>query len=367
MERLCDSRFAGGGDMPDGLEAVRGNIPALNNTNGKNIWNLHTTSGQWVDPHTAPAYTAGANDWSGGSLDPETGILYMPLGSPSPNFNATTRQTGDLYSNHMIAINITNGRIIWATPFVDFGTVLNVKVPDTHDWDTSWGSSISKVTFDNGTEKKIVIGHDKMGNIIAMNAATGKEIWWKTLGKEYNTDAISKRNGSGMMWSYGVFNYHAVDNNNTLYISGTNRGLNYFTDDGVAGHRVAAPHTIGLGLRNGTITAIDLRTGTVKWEYPTEFPPRVSLLVTNGVVFAGYIPFTEKAKGNHTSTTRSGVILALDKETGQKLWEYNVNAQIGQVGPSIGNGLLFVPTDKIQIQSKNSPRIGGSVVAFGIP
>jgi alcohol dehydrogenase (cytochrome c) len=38
------------------------------------------------------------------------------------------------------------------------------------------------------------------------------------------------------------------------------------------------------------------------------------------------------------------VILALDKETGQKLWEYNVNAAIAQVGPSIGNGMLFVPS-----------------------
>jgi outer membrane protein assembly factor BamB len=61
------------------------------------------------------------------------------------------------------------------------------------------------------------------------------------------------------------------------------------------------------------------------------------------------------------------VILALDKETGKKIWEYNVNAQIGQVGPSIGNGLLFVPTGKIQMQSKNMPRVGGSIVAFGIP
>jgi alcohol dehydrogenase (cytochrome c) len=61
------------------------------------------------------------------------------------------------------------------------------------------------------------------------------------------------------------------------------------------------------------------------------------------------------------------MILALDKETGQKLWEYNVNAQIGEVGPSIGNGLLFVPTDKIQEQLKNTPRGGGSIVAFGIP
>jgi alcohol dehydrogenase (cytochrome c) len=172
-----------------------------------------------------------------------------------------------------------------------------------------------------------------------------------------------------MVWSYGIFNFHAVDNNNTLYISATNRGLNYFTDSGVAGHRIAAPHTIDLGLRNGTIAAMDLRTGNVKWQYTTEFPPRVSPLVTNGIVFTGYIPFTEKTKSNqHTSsTTRSGVILALDKKNGQKLWEYNVNAQIGQVGPSIGNGLLFVPTDKIQVQSKNMPRGGGSIVAFGIP
>jgi alcohol dehydrogenase (cytochrome c) len=360
---------AGGGDIPNGVEPVRGNITALNNTNGKIIWNLHTTSGQWVNPRTSPGYNSGANDWSGGSLDPETGIIYMPLGSASPNFNDTTRQNGDLYSNHMVAINITNGQIIWATPFVARGTVLNVKVPDTHDWDTSWGSSISKVTFDNGTQKKIVIGHDKMGNIIAMDAATGKEIWWKILGKQYDTDSVPKPDGSGMVWSYGIFNFHAVDNNNTLYISATNRGLNYFTDSGVAGHRIAAPHTIDLGLRNGTIAAMDLRTGKVKWQSATEFPPRVSPLVTNDIVFAGYIPFTEKTKGSHhtSSTTRSGVILALDKKTGQKLWEYNVNAQIGEVGPSIGNGLLFVPTDKIQVQSKNMPRGGGSIVAFGIP
>ena len=80
---------------------------------------------------------------------------------------------------------------------------MNVKVPDTHDWDASWGSSISKVTFDNGTEKKIVVGHDKMGNIMAMDSATGKEIWWKTLGKQINADAIPSPIGSGMIWVYG--------------------------------------------------------------------------------------------------------------------------------------------------------------------
>jgi outer membrane protein assembly factor BamB len=269
----------------------------------------------------------------------------------------------------MVAVNITSGQIIWATPFIDYGTVLNVRVPDTHDWDTSWGSSISKVTFDNGTQKKVVIGHDKMGNVIAMNADTGKEIWWKTLGKQYNTDSIPLPNGSGMVWSYGVDDYHAVDNNsNTLFITATNRGVNYFTD-GIAGHKIAAPHTIKQGHLNGTIIAMDLRSGNIKWQDQTDFPPRVSPLVTNDIVFAGYIPFTEsaKAKTNHPKTTSSGMILALDKETGEKLWEYNVNGAIAQVGPSIGNGMLFVPTDEIQVQSKDAPRGEGSIVAFGLP
>jgi glucose dehydrogenase len=367
------------GDDTNGVLLVQGNITALNATNGRIIWNIRTTAGDWVKPGKAPAYNGDASAWSGGSIDPETGITYIPLGSPSPNFNATTRKGPNLYANHMIAVNVTNGKMIWATPFIDYGTVLNVRVPDTHDWDTSWGSSISKVTFDNGTQKKIVIGHDKMGNIIAMDATTGREIWWKTLGKQYNTDSIPSSNGSGVVWSYGIFNYHAIDNNdNTLYIAATNRGVNYFTDKGVAGHRVAAPHTIELGLRNGTIAAMDLRTGKIKWQYQTEFPPRVSPLVTDDIVFAGYIPFTEKATSKSSTTTaistnpartiKSGVILALDKQTGRKLWEYNVSAPIGIVGPSIGNGMLFVPTGKIQAQqAKGMPKGEGSIVAFGLP
>jgi hypothetical protein len=68
----------------------------------------------------------------------------------------------------MITVNVTNRKIVWATPFIAHGTVLDVQIPDTHDWDTSWGSSITKVTLENGIKKKVVIGHDKMGNVMAM-------------------------------------------------------------------------------------------------------------------------------------------------------------------------------------------------------
>ncbi|HEY7571651.1 MAG TPA: PQQ-binding-like beta-propeller repeat protein [Nitrososphaeraceae archaeon] len=353
---------AGHDDSSSGVVTIKGNITALNRTNGDVIWNLHTTAGDWVS-YSAPKFNAGANDWSGGSIDPETGIIYMPIGSASPNFNADSRQSPNLYSNHIIAVNITNGKIIWATPFIAHGTVLNVRVPDTHDWDTSWGSSVSRVNYDNGTQKKLVIGHDKMGNIMAMDATTGHPVWWKTIGPNYNIDSLPSRRGSGMIWFYGISNFHAVDDvSNSLYISATNRGVNYFLD-GISGHKKTAPNTIQDGLRNGTVIAMDMRSGKVKWQLPTEFPPRVSPLVTDKIVFVGYIPFSEEDK-----TNRSGIVLALDKQTGSKIWEYDLHAPIGQVGPSIAEGMLFVPTGRVQAnQDGGSTNAGGSIAAFGLP
>lgn len=347
---------SGGSGLPPGLGMVKGNITALNRTDGSVLWNLATTTGEWVEKGKTPP-NGGATAWSGGSFDPEEGVLYVPLGSASPNFNASTRQTPNLYSNHMIAVNVTSGDIIWATPFIAHGTVLNhVVVPDTHDWDTSWGSSITKVSLQNGTQKKIVVGHDKMGNVIAMDSKTGDEIWWKTLGKPININIIPSANGTGLIWAYGVYNYHAVDDKNTLYITATNRGLNFFTD-GISGHKKAAPDTIEQGLKNGTIYAIDILTGETKWKLDTEFPPRVSPLVTNDILFTGYIPYDGKIK--------SGIILALDKQTGSKLWEFNVDAPIAPVGPSIANGILFVPTGKlVSNPTLSSTRGEGSLIAF---
>jgi alcohol dehydrogenase (cytochrome c) len=347
---------SGGSGLPPGLGLVKGNVTALNRTDGSILWNLETTTGEWVERGKTPP-NGGATAWSGGSFDPEEGILYFPLGSASPNFNASTRQTPNLYSNHMIAVNVTSGEIIWSTPFIAHGTVLNnVIVPDTHDWDTSWGSSISKISLQNGTQKKIVIGHDKMGNLIAMDGKTGDEIWWKTLGKPVNINKIPSPNGTGLIWAYGVYNYHAVDNNNTLYITATNRGLDFFTD-GLSGHKKAAPDTIEQGLKNGTIYAIDILTSKIKWKFDTEFPPRVSPLVTNDLLFTGYIPYERQ--------TKSGMILALDKQNGSKLWEYNVDAPIAPVGPSVANGLLFVPTGKLVSNPAQSSVSGeGSLIAF---
>jgi outer membrane protein assembly factor BamB len=195
-----------------------------------------------------------------------------------------------------------------------------------------------------------------MGNVIAMDALTGEEIWWTTLGRPVNIDSLPSPSGSGMIWAYGVYNYHAVDDD-TLYITATNRGLNFFTD-GISGHKEDPENSIEQGLVNGTIYALDKKSGLIKWKIDTDYPPRVSPLVSNGIVYSGYIKFGENY--------RTGIIMALDSNTGEKLWEYDVRGSISPVGASIGNGMLFVPTEKVNLypNENDDTEIGGSIVAF---
>lgn len=362
-----------GGDQPTASGQVQGNVTALNRTNGHVIWNFRTTVGNWVGPGKSPP-NGGATTWSGGSIDPKTGIIYIPTGNATPDFNSTGRQGPNKYTNHMIALNITNGKLVWATPFLDQGTVFkNVKLPDTHDWDTSWGSSVINVKFDNGT-RKIVVGHDKRGDIMSMDAKTGKPIWWTTIGTVTNDSSVPTPNGGAVVWPNtqgGIEAYHAIDNtSNTLYVASTSMGYRFF-QHGVNGYEVPAVNSIKNGFGNGTITAIDLKTGKIKWQHPTDFPTWVSPLVTNGVVFAGHMtdigkPYTVNIFGTplESPLIPSGIIMALDKDTGKTLWQFNVGAPIGIGGPSIGHGLLLVP---IGSDSESKMQKLGSVIAFGLP
>ena len=218
----------------------------------------------------------GATTWSGFSFDPETGILYVPVGNATPDFNATSRLTPDYYANHVLAVNITNGNLIWATPFIAYGTVLDVALPDTHDYDVSFGTSVTQVTFDNGTQKNVVIGHDKRGDIMALDAASGDELWWITIGTNYRTYAIPKtleEGGSGEVWpgtQGGVEAFHAVDDNNTMYVA-TSSGAFNFIMEGLSGYLQPLFEEMPNGIGNGTITALDMRTGEIKWVFQTLF------------------------------------------------------------------------------------------------
>ena len=354
--------------------ATKGIVTALDKKTGKMIWQINTTTGDWVTGKNA-SVNGGADAWSGGAIAADKGIVYLPCGNPAPDFDASTRPGKTLYANHVIAVNISDGKILWATPFVAAGSVLNVTIPDTHDWDTDWGTNLVTVDLGKGPQK-VVIGHCKRGDIVAMDQATGKPIWWVNVALLYRANVQAMPNGSGPVWpgtSDGIEAYSAFDENN-VYVAVTNRGMDFFSRPG-EGHAEPAFASMPNGIGNGTITAVDLKTGKIKWVHKTEFPTWVSPLVTNGVVFSGtitavggnetsvpYYPFTTYGGPSDTPLIDSGILMALDASTGKELWEFNVGAPVGIGGPSIADGMLLVPTGHGQTANK-----GGYIVAFGLP
>ena len=360
------------GDTPPYGIPDKGTVTALNKMTGKKLWQINTTMGAWVTGENG-TFNGGASTWSGGAVDTDKGIIYLPCGNPAPDFYATTRPGPNPYANNVIAVNITDGKVLWATPLVGYGTVLNVSLPDTHDWDTTWGTNLMTTNI-NGAIQKIVVGHNKRGDIMAMNATTGKPVWWRNLAVVYLGKITTFPNGTTeqLVWpgsGVGIEDYTAFDNS-MIYAAVSNQGLNYIIGPGQESRLEPNFEAMPNGIGNGSIVALDPKTGNIKWQVKTEFPTWCSPLVTNGVVFTGHVtsmgvPYdysTDFAGPTETPQISSGILMALDADTGKELWEFNVGAQVAIGGPSIGNGMLLVPTGGGQ-----TTNAGGYIVAFALP
>ncbi len=367
------------GDEPPFGVAQKGTVTGLSRATGKKIWQTQLTRGDWVTTSPNASQNGGATTWSGGAVDTDKGIIYLPIGNPSPDFQPEVRTPGpNEYANDVIALNITDGKILWAAPFIAQGSVLpNVISLDGHDWDTAWGTNLVTVDRGNGPQK-VVIGHDKRGDVMAMDAATGTPLWWVNLIYLQNVDQNPTPAGTDVVWpgpGAGIEAFTATDGK-YVYAAASDTPVRYYSQppDPTSGKlseggAIPAYDAIDNGYGNGSVSAVDLKTGAVVWRYPTANPTFVSPLVTNGIVFSGHItdtgkpyPYSDFGGPQSTPLTPSGMILALDADTGRKLWEFNVGGQVGIGGPSIGNGYLLVPTGGIQI-----PNGAGYVIAFGLP
>jgi quinoprotein glucose dehydrogenase len=108
-----------GSRVSEGADAAPGFIHAFDVRTGKLTWVFHT-----IPEKGEPGYntwlhdslnhpTGGANNWCGMSLDEKTGIIYIPLGSASPDFFGSHRKGKDLYANCLLALNAATGKLIW--------------------------------------------------------------------------------------------------------------------------------------------------------------------------------------------------------------------------------------------------------------
>jgi quinoprotein glucose dehydrogenase len=135
-------------DMPSG--EVRG----FDVQTGKLLWTFDPLAG---------TKTGAGNAWSAITPDPEHGLVFVPTGSPSPDYYGGERKGNNHYANSVVALQAKTGKVVWS-----FQTV-------HHDlWDYDVASQPALITVKG---KPAVAVGSKTGNLFLLDRLTGKPLF----------------------------------------------------------------------------------------------------------------------------------------------------------------------------------------------
>ncbi len=149
-----------------------GDIRAFDLNTGKMLWQFHTIpmpgeahANEW-GPNPR-AFTGGANNWSGASVDEKRGILYAGTGSGTYDFWGVDRPGDNRYADSILAIDIPTGKLLWTFQDVH------------HDlWDYDFASTPVLFTARNkGRKVDAVAIAGKTGFLFAFDRVSGKPLF----------------------------------------------------------------------------------------------------------------------------------------------------------------------------------------------
>ncbi|MGD0052761.1 MAG: PQQ-binding-like beta-propeller repeat protein [Vulcanimicrobiaceae bacterium] len=287
-----------------------GYITAFDAATGKRVWEWHTIPGPGEAGHTTWSGDSwkrgGGAIWSGVAIDTTTGTLYVDCGNPQPDFLGTIRKGANLYSNSMVALDISTGKpkIKWFRQFIPH---------DTHDWDPAMPPVLFTGTV-GGTARKLVAAGDKGGNFFVLDAGTGAVVYHVAVStqKGQNTEPDRAGDVACPNTNGGVeFNGASYSpDTNAFYIPSVDQcGL--WKSNGTATY-VAGQFYLGggfpslVGPSTGWMSSLDIGTGKFVWRKHLGFPQIGGALTTStGIVFTGGV---------------NGDFTAYDAKTGAVLW-----------------------------------------------
>ena len=109
----------------------------------------------------------GVHNWSEFTIDPETGIAYIPTGTARYDFYGGNRPGNNLFANSLIAIDTRTGKRLWHYQMVHH---------DLWDFDIPNAPKLMTITKD-GKQIPVVIQATKHGFVFVFNRLTGEPIW----------------------------------------------------------------------------------------------------------------------------------------------------------------------------------------------
>jgi alcohol dehydrogenase (cytochrome c) len=324
-----------GGDQ----KGAKGRMYALNAKTGEIVWEFYlvpkTADDQARGPEGASpldtstwknlpgAPISGGGAWTSFSLDPNSGLLYVPVGNPAPDYDNSVRPGDNLYSDSVVVLDAKTGA---------YKNHFQIVPRDWHDWDVSnppalirtmAGKSLMAVAPKDG----FLYGFDLADNkLLYKTAATRIDNVEETFSPDKEVHFCPGA-GGGEEWNSPAYDPRTnlilvgdVDWCTTVKLQTREEVVRVATGQFWTGERTLNPANVfgkfskADGHWAGWLHAVDADTGEWKWRLKSNYPIIGAVTPTaGGLVFFGDV---------------GGNFYALDGSNGQKLWGKKIGGAI---------------------------------------
>lgn len=331
-----------GGDYP-----IRGFIAAFDAATGEERWRFHTIPGPGEPGHESWANDSwqdgGGATWMTGSYDPRSDVLYWGVGNAAPDFDATTRKGDDLYTDSVVALRGTTGRLLWHFQF---------SPGDEHDWDSSQVPVI--VNRPQATVPQELLWPNRNGFFYAFDRNTGRfllgtpfvrQTWasrLSELGRPMEVAAAAPATKGTLVYPGvpGATNWWPPSYDpdlDLLFVPALDRGGVFIRGPDTspsAGELYACGATSSVpGLEShADVLAIRPGDGSIAWDHR-------AVTTTGDIHPAGLL----STRGGLVFASDNDLFYALDSRSGALLWSFPSGAQIAAAPVTYGvDGIQYV-------------------------
>jgi quinoprotein glucose dehydrogenase len=152
-------------DMPSGV------VRAFDARTGALRWKwepLPPNDPDSATPGAGKVWRTGAgNAWSVMVVDPERHLIFVPTGSPSPDYYGGMRAGDDQWADSVVALRAKTGELVWGFQLVHH---------DLWDYDTASPPLLATLQHD-GKSVEVVIQGNKTGFLYVLNRDTGVPVF----------------------------------------------------------------------------------------------------------------------------------------------------------------------------------------------
>jgi PQQ-dependent dehydrogenase (methanol/ethanol family) len=297
---------------------TRGMLEAYDAATGAKLWEFRTTAAPGEpggDTWKNDAWKFGGGSiWNTPAVDVKNDLLVFSTGNPNPDYQGESRPGDNAYTDSIVAVHAHTGKLAWWYQ----------EVP--HDlWDYDASAPVMLFDARDASGKTVPAAGEagKVGNVFIVNRLTGKLLYKSEPFVEQSANIFSapSRAGTtllpgvngGSLWQPPAFSPRT----HYFYVLGSNIPMTFTTidfPDSKPGGPWVGRHTGGVmkradGPQSGTLTAIDVNSGKIAWQYKSPQPIYGGVLTTaSDLVFAGEM---------------SGDFSAFDARSGEKLWTHH--------------------------------------------